>query len=63
MGIGFALIQLIGMFFLPESPRWLANKNRYNEAITCLRMVYKPNFVDIYINSLQKENKFGKRQF
>jgi hypothetical protein len=49
------------MFFLPESPRWLANKNRHTEAITCLRMVYKPNFVDIYINSLQKENKFGKR--
>ena len=27
-----------------------------------MRKVYKPAFVNIYINSLEKENKFGQSQ-
>jgi SP family galactose:H+ symporter-like MFS transporter len=53
---------MMGMFLLPDSPRWLANKNRKEEAQACLRLVYKPAFVQVYINSLEKENKFGRNQ-
>jgi hypothetical protein len=31
-----AFILLVGMFFLPRSPRWLASKDRWEEALTVL---------------------------
>jgi hypothetical protein len=31
-----AVILLFGMFFLPQSPRWLASKDRWEESITVL---------------------------
>lgn len=60
IGVLCALVQMMGMFLLPDSPRWLANKNRKEDAQACLRLVYKPAFVQVYINSLEKENKFGR---
>lgn len=48
IGVGVSIIQFIGMHFLPDSPRWLANKNRSSDALKCLRLVYKPAFVHIY---------------
>ena len=35
-----ALIQLIGMLFLPESPRWLLKYNRQEKAIRSFAKVY-----------------------
>jgi len=34
-----ALIQFIGFLFLPETPRWLIQKERYDKAKKSLRMV------------------------
>ncbi|KFM78888.1 Proton myo-inositol cotransporter, partial [Stegodyphus mimosarum] len=38
-----AVIQFIGFLFMPESPRWLIGRNRYDEAMTVLRKVRGPN--------------------
>ena len=35
-----AIILLIGLFFLPESPRWLARKDRWEEAQSVLALVH-----------------------
>lgn len=47
LGIGIvpAIILLIGMGFLPETPRWLALKGRYDEAEAVLRQVAEPDHV------------------
>lgn len=31
-----SLVQLLGLYFVPESPRWLVSKNRSNEALETL---------------------------
>jgi hypothetical protein len=31
-----SLIQLIGLYFVPESPRWIVSKNRSDEALASL---------------------------
>ena len=35
-----AIILFIGMLFLPESPRWLAKKNRWDECHAVLTLVH-----------------------
>ena len=37
-----SIIQFIGMFFLPESPRWLGKKGRDEEQQEVIKMIYKP---------------------
>ena len=34
-----AFIQLVGFIFLPESPRWLMEKQKYDKAISSLQKV------------------------
>ena len=35
-----SIIQFIGFFFMPESPRWLIEKRRNDEALKVLRRIY-----------------------
>ena len=34
-----AFIQLVGFLFLPESPRWLMEKKKYDKAVSSLQKV------------------------
>ncbi|WP_252896985.1 sugar porter family MFS transporter [Metallosphaera hakonensis] len=49
---GFALA--LGMFFMPESPRWLVAKTRINEAINVLKEI-RDSGVDKEVEQIEKE--------
>lgn len=52
------LILLVATFFLPESPRWLANRNRWEEASdTVARITAKGNREDPYVRIQLEEIK------
>ncbi|XP_057498620.1 inositol transporter 4-like [Actinidia eriantha] len=48
-----ALVQLVLMVFLPESPRWLYIQNRVDEARDVLEKIYPPNEVEEEMKALQ----------
>lgn len=56
-GVGFipALILLVGMFFLPESPRWLISKNKWLEGEKVLRSIEDPELVNQTLADLKNE--------
>jgi sugar porter (SP) family MFS transporter len=55
--IGFipGLTLFIGMFFLPETPRWLISKGRYEEGAEVLKKVEDPDLIDASLNKLKEE--------
>jgi MFS transporter, SP family, galactose:H+ symporter len=55
--IGFipGLILFTGMFFLPETPRWLIGKGRYEEGAGVLNRVEDPDLIDATLNKLKEE--------
>ncbi|MEO7048282.1 MAG: sugar porter family MFS transporter [Ferruginibacter sp.] len=55
--IGFipGLMLFIGMFFLPETPRWLIRKGRYEEGKKVLSKIEDPDLIDISLNKLKDE--------
>jgi len=57
VGLIPALILLAGMFFLPESPRWLISRHRSDEGIRVLRKVEDPDMVDETLANIRKEVK------
>lgn len=61
--IGFfpAVILLIGMFFLPESPRWLISKGRWEEGKKVLEQVEDPLLVNETLENLKKEVELSSR--
>lgn len=55
--IGFfpALILLVGMFFLPETPRWLISKQRWEEGKRVLTRVEDPDLIENTLNDLKRD--------
>ena len=55
--VGFfpALILLIGMFFLPETPRWLISKKRWEEGKKVLMQVEDADLVEQTFNDLKED--------
>jgi SP family galactose:H+ symporter-like MFS transporter len=62
VGILPALILLIGMFFLPETSRWLISKNRLEEGRKILNSIEDPALVEASFQELIKDNKLAVGQ-
>ena len=41
-----SLLQGMGMLYMPESQRWLAQKKKDEQCVEVLKRVYKPESVD-----------------
>lgn len=58
--IGFipGLMLFTGMLFLPETPRWLISKGRYEEGEKVLEKVEDPDLIDASLHKLKQEIDF-----
>jgi sugar porter (SP) family MFS transporter len=61
--IGFfpGVILLTGMFFLPETPRWLAGKGRWEECEKVLVKVENPDLIESTLASLKQDIEFSSK--
>ncbi|WP_153801052.1 sugar porter family MFS transporter [Foetidibacter luteolus] len=57
-----AIILLVGMFFLPESPRWLISKGRWEEGKRVLQKTEDADLVEQALQDLQKETALAAEQ-
>lgn len=55
VGIIPAVILFVGMFFLPETPRWLMSKGREEEGEAVLRRVEEPAFIDASMAAMRRD--------
>lgn len=55
VGIVPALILLLGMFFLPETPRWLMSRGRWEEGKKVLGLVEDPDMVEVTAATIRQE--------
>ena len=55
VGVFPALILLVGMIFLPESPRWLMGAGKREKGIRVLRKVESPELIEASIARIDKE--------
>lgn len=62
VGLFPALILLIGMFFLPETPRWLISKNRWAEGEAVLSKVEDPDLIQQTLSDLKRDLELDKKQ-
>ncbi len=55
--VGFfpALILFVGMFFLPETPRWLISKGKEKKGVDVLKKVEDPDLVDTAIRKIKED--------
>ncbi|MBN2615573.1 MAG: sugar porter family MFS transporter, partial [Bacteroidales bacterium] len=62
IGILPGMILLIGMLFLPETPRWLMSKGREEESLKILKRIESPDQVKESMNSMKREiEKYKER--
>ncbi len=61
VGLFPALVLLIGMFFLPETPRWLMSKNRWEEGKNVLLKVEEPDQVEQTLSDIKQEIDFSSK--
>lgn len=54
-GIFPALVLLVGMFFMPESPRWLMSRGYKQEALLILRKIEGEETVDKVVHAITEE--------
>lgn len=61
--VGFypAIVLLVGMFFLPETPRWLMSKNRWDEGKKVLIAVEDPSLIEQTLTDLKEEIEFSSK--
>jgi SP family galactose:H+ symporter-like MFS transporter len=55
VGVIPALILFIGMFFLPETPRWLMSKGREEEGEQVLRRVEDPSLIENSLAAMRQD--------
>jgi SP family galactose:H+ symporter-like MFS transporter len=62
VGMFPAFILLIGMFFLPETSRWLISQNRLSEGKKILLSIEDPELVEFTYNELIKDHEAAAAQ-
>lgn len=55
VGVFPALILFVGMFFLPDTPRWLMSKGREEESRRILKKIEFPEFIDKSIADMKQQ--------
>ena len=50
-----SMTQLIGMLFMPESPRWLGKVGRPEDQLKVMKLIYKPAYLDVANKTLTDE--------
>ena len=62
VGVAPALVLFIGMFFLPETPRWLMSKGREEEGEAVLRRVEDPSLIDNSMAAMRRDIAIDRDQ-
>jgi len=62
VGVIPALILFFGMFFLPETPRWLMSKGRVDESRKVLSRTEDPELLEKVIGEMKKEIEIDRKQ-
>lgn len=62
VGLFPALVLLIGMFFLPETPRWLISKDRWEQGKKVLMRVEDPDLVEQTLSELKLDIQIASEQ-
>lgn len=62
VGIIPAMILLIGVFFLPETPRWLMSKGREDDSRKVLEKIESPELVETAISQMKQDLELDKQQ-
>lgn len=65
LGVGIlpALLFLIGVFFIPESPRWLIQKGRTEEAVSIISRITKRTKEEVQSDQLKQNLKHEKGSY